>query len=346
MFTADNIFIDISLDEIYKYVSQYDIWKKYCTNFQEVNKPFLSEFYKDKNPDCRIFYDRKGNLIYKDFGELDHYFNCFYYIMFKYGCSYKEALRVVSKDFDILKINNNYRPKILEIENKQFSNIHLNKINIIPRDWNLYDYKYWFNQYSINFEDLDEDGIIPCRNMVLTKNDRTITFTNTNENPIYAYKEYDWESNEFLGYKIYTPLNSNKNFKFIACNNISKSIINWNKLPEKGDLLLITKSRKDRLCCKKLSFDSIATQNEGMFLPEKLAENIKSRFKKILILFDNDEQGIKSANKIQSLYGFKCIFIPLEYECKDISELIAKIGLKEAKKVLNKLINERLEKNT
>jgi hypothetical protein len=129
----------------------------------------------------------------------------------------------------------------------------------------------------------------------------------------------------------------------MCCSDISRSIVGFKKLPSTGEILIITKSRKDKICCNMLKYYSISTQAETNILDPKLVDNIRPRFKYVIVFFDNDDTGIKTVDKITLEYGFKSIIIPLEYKAKDLSELIGLRGEKEAKTILNNLINDAIK---
>jgi len=115
-------------------------------------------------------------------------------------------------------------------------------------------------------------------------------------------------------------------------------VILRNKLPIKGNLLFITKSRKDRLYLKKLGFDSISLMNEGVLLENLQYNELKYRFKDIILFYDNDVTGIEISHKIANMYNIQEIFIPIELGCKDISEVVKKYSLEYAKDLINSLI--------
>lgn len=339
MFNADKINPDIDIKELFSKVSEYDIFKKYCTNFEEIDKSFLSEFYNDTNPGCRIYQNKNNKLYYKDFGNGDH-LGCINYVMKKYYCNFKEALNIISNDFGLLTFNLKEKPEFILSET--ITNLNKPKfkpfITINSRNWNITDYNYW-SKYNITFDLLEKYDVIPCKNIYLHKLNKTIVFNNTDSNPIYAYR-FTHEGK--YSYKIYFPLNVNKKHKWLFSGGYSENIEGFDQLPLFGDLLIITKSLKDIICCKLCGYDAISLQGEANKLSIDLMNKLKKRFNNFILFYDNDEQGIKSAHKITSNYDFKSIIIPLEYDCKDLSELIAKNGLNEANVILNKLINDTI----
>lgn len=342
MFTAKNVYIEIDVKELEKSVTEYEIFKKYCTNFEQLNKSFLSDLYTDSRPSCRIFKGANGRLIYNDFGKPEHYFGCYDYLQAKFNVSFKEVLRIVANDFGLLKITPESKPKfllgeekmeVLEQEKEQV------KINIYKREWNLWDMYYW-KRFRIGFNDLDAEEVIPLTKYDLIKDDNTLTFYNTNQNPIYAYTERNWETGEFLGYKIYSPLNIKKEYRFISCTDVSKSIIGWHSLPKTGDMVILTKSRKDVMCLKALGYSAFSLQSEGTPVPEFIANDVKRRFKKVYVLYDNDSTGIFMSNNICKKYGF--VNLNIDYpttNSKDISEYISKHSSQQTEDYLKKLIN-------
>jgi len=76
-----------------------------------------------------------------------------------------------------------------------------------------------------------------------------------------------------------------------------------------------------------------------------IIEDFFVKFKKIYILFDNDEAGIKGAAKLYnqlSAYFNKDslvnVTVPLETECKDISDFYAMYGKEETLNLLTRKI--------
>lgn len=341
MFTVDELYTNIRISDIEAVASELDIFKKYCSNFTELNKDFKSEFYDDKKPDCRVYISDNGKLKYHDFGAKDDHFNCYTYVMRKYSCNFRECLKIIANDFNIkgtsepfnMQPNTNftkervvhfpYVPKVKPI------------IKIVSRNWNLTDYEYWYKQYKISFEWLMSYNVIPCQYVYLQKGQETTVFTESKVSPIYAYK-FIFEG--VVSYKIYFPLSTNKKFKWLFSGITANNIEGFDQLPDKDDLLIITKSLKDVICCRLCGYSAISLQGEGNKLSTDLFNKLNSRFIRFIVLYDNDDGGKEGSAEMVKKYGFKSIIIPPEYECKDLAELIAKIGLKEAKTVLESIL--------
>lgn len=330
MFNADDVIVTLTKDQLFQHLSEYDIWLKYCSNFKEINKSFCSELYKDNNPSCRIQQLASGMLIYKDFGTGDTY-SCFTYVMTKYGRTYQEALNIIANDFGLLKIRTKQKPLFLigKEEDRNNKTVVSSKslISIVPRNWNLGDYNYW-NQYGITFDLLEEFDVTACKYVYLHKGNKTIVFSNTPNNPIYAYR-FTYEG--MYSYKIYKPLEPNKKYKWLFSGGSKENIEGFYQLPLFDDLLIITKSLKDCICYKILGINAISLQGEMNKLDNQLLAKLKYRFKEIKIQYDEDETGIKAANKLHTSHNLPILRIPFEYKSKDISDLIKNCGIKEAK---------------
>jgi 5S rRNA maturation endonuclease (ribonuclease M5) len=340
MFSANHIDIKeekVTLDIIQSRVSELDIFKMYCNNFTEIGKCFKSEFYEDNNPSCVIYQNKNNKLNYKDFGSDDH-LDCYAYIMKKYNCNFSESLNIIASDFNILSIKvdvpvdyvlgSNYNKQSLVTYKKP-------EISIVPRNWNIVDYNFWTKRYGFEFKILEEYDIVPLEYCYLHKGDKTIVFKYDKLNPMYAYRfTFDGK----FSYKIYWPLSPDKKRKWLFSGGSSYNIEGEDCLPLHGDLLVITKSLKDIIALKLMGYNAISLQGEANRLEQSMVDRFLKRFKEIIILYDNDEQGVKSSNKITSNYGFRSVFIPKEYNSKDPSELIENLGFKDAKIIIDSII--------
>lgn len=333
MFDAKNIYPEITIGQIFSSISEYDIFLRYCNNFKEIDKAFLSEFYEDKKADCYISQSKSNRLYYKDFGEAET-LSCFEYVMKKYSCTFKESLHIICNDFNLFDVRSDLKPSLYIGREK--SDVILkpkvrSTITIFPRNWDYNDYLYW-SKYEITFELLDEYDVIPCKHVYLHKNEKTIIFNHNKFNPIYAYK---FVFDDKYSYKIYKPLSPDKKYKWLFSGGVRYNIEGEDQLPLHGDLLIITKSLKDVMCLRVLGYSAISLQGEANRLERDLVDKMLKRFNEIAVLFDNDETGMKYSKIINDEYGFKIFFVPLNSGCKDVSDYIKKNGIREAKKMLN-----------
>lgn len=71
---------------------------------------------------------------------------------------------------------------------------------------------------------------------------------------------------------------------------------------EGGDLLIITKSLKDVMCCYEMGFNAIAAASETVFIPEDILRSLRSKWKHIVILYDRDQTGMLKARQYSKQY--------------------------------------------
>lgn len=337
MFNADNIIPNID-KRLIDNISDLELFKYYCSNFEEINKKFCSELRTDRNPSCYIYIKPNNKLAYKDFGSGEHY-SPIEYIMKKYGLLYSECLNVIFNDFKLSnKIIPICKPENLigyESVSDELKTPLKAKIYISSRNWRLCDNKYW-GQYYITFDLLEKYNVIPCQKVFLyTKSDKMVEFSHRENNPIYAYKFI--KPGGEISYKIYFPYEE-KHKKWLFSGGSSEDIEGYDELPWIGDLLILTKSLKDCMVYNILGYNAISLQGEANKVPKELIDKLLKRFNRIIVNYDNDEQGIKSSRKININYGFKEIFIPIESKCKDLSDYIKMYGIEKTKILLNECI--------
>ena len=322
MFDLKDAYSNITLDDIFSRVSEYELWKYYCHNFQEIDKSFRSEFYNDNNPACRIYKSSNNRLRYKDFGTGEN-LSIIEYIQQKYNSTFNECLNIISNDFKLKhgQLLVNKQQRIIQLD-ETITIRPKTKINIVTQPFKLTDYNYW-NQYQIPLSLLEEYNIFACKYVSLIKGDKIITFTYSNSNPIYAYRFL--HEGEY-SYKIYFPY-AEKRYKWI--NNCNDAIIQgYDQLSINPKPVILTKSLKDVLCYRLIGYDAIALQSEVNKLPKDLD---------VIVNYDNDEEGIRSTNKLVEKYNFKYFYID---GAKDLSDYIKEFGLTNAKQQVDDKINQ------
>jgi hypothetical protein len=299
-------------------ITEYDIFVYYCPNFKELGKKFNSDIREDNSPTVYIT-PYNGKLLYKDFGNSDHTFDCFNYVKYKYNCSFIEALRIIDCDFNLglsaNKDNIKFTMGYMAYKQKKPT---FNKQQVIIRKkkrlWNKDDAKFW-SKYLISKKTLTSFAVEPISYFWVNNNRFTCKSIS------YAFKFKN-------RYKIYSPY-EDKN-KWLSNTN-KADIQGYNQLPNKSERLIITSSLKDVMCLHTAGYHAIAMQSEMQMPDEKLISELKERFNTIEILYDNDftkksNPGQTMAKKICDLYGFKNIYLPDELESKDPSDLVNKVG--------------------
>ena len=141
--------------------------------------------------------------------------------------------------------------------------------------------------------------------------------------------------------KIYLPSKRGSKF-FTNCNTLITQ--GYNQLPLKGDLLFITSSLKDVIILNTIGFEAVAPSNENIFIPKYVFENLKKRFKKIILFYDNDfiknqNWGKLFAQKHSKKYNIPYILLPDNTE-KDPSDFSKHYGKAELLSIIKIRLND------
>ena len=312
----------LTKDIILSKVSEEQIFAYYIGTEIRSKKLFCSKLRNDRNPTCSLYKNKSGNLIYKDFAT-NQSLNVFGYVMELFHCTYPEALKIIANDFGIkrdtsLKKNKGkIISKDFKIEEKEFS-----KIQVEIQDFTELELKWWA-KYGITKELLKEYNIYSCKHVFL--NDQLIA-KSKQHCPIFGYYGgiVKQDGNKFELWRIYFP--KNKSCKFIGNWN-TKMIQGYKQLPDKGKLLVITKSMKDVMTLKSLGIAACAPNSESQFISDKVLSDLKSRFKHIVVLFDLDHAGIQFSKKIKKEHPKLTVtLLPRTHRCKDISDYYKQFG--------------------
>ena len=313
----------LSKDTILSKVSEYQIFKYFCTNFKDLGTKFLSDLRPDKTPTVSIalIHDK---LHYKDFGFPEHSFDCFSYVGFKYNIDFFRVLTLIDCTFGFGLSSGSARSKSFKVpENKETNVAHRStKISVKVRSWEKQDEEFW-TQFGISKQILRKFDVLPISYYWINETRFTC------HTPSYRYR---FET----GYKIYSPYETEYKWK----SNVGmESLQGYTQLPEQGEIVFITSSLKDVMCLGVLDYPSIALQSEMLVPKESLIQELKERFQQVIIFYDNDylnpnNPGQAMAEKICAKYQLKNLCIPDKYREKDISDLIKSYDLQTAKNVI------------
>lgn len=330
----------LNSDNVYRFITNADIFKKYCDPKMKFNTPFSSPLRKDSNPSFVIY--KKGFFIDFATGEKG---SAITFVMRLNQINYNDALRVIVRDFDLGSRFISFTRSTFATVNAEFKNpkntLSLDgaKLSVKKRDFNEDDKEYW-SQYNINSEDLKIARIVPISHFFID------TKMFIADKLAYAFLE---NKDGKLTYKIYQP--KNKFIKWMSGNDSSVWEL-WDQLPKSGKYLVITSSRKDAVCViKNLKVPSTARQSEATVPKAQVIKELHERFPIIFILMDNDfgkqkNWGQIAAQKLIDQYPFMInIVIPEETGCKDFSDLVSKYGSDKASSILRTIISREMKKS-
>ena len=297
-------------DVILKKISSYDIFRHYCPSFKEIGSRFCSEFREDTSNDSVII-NWNGSLLYKDFGNPEHTFNCFTYVSYKYSCTFNEALLFIDTAFGL-----NLGPKtsVVGVEgprpklygHKVIENKRVTIIKKKRRPWNMYDQMFW-TPFNITKKILEDFLVEPISHFWINENRFTC------KSITYAYRIG-------LKYKIYSPKEKDKKW---FSNTNSTQIQGLHMVKNLAGTLVITSSLKDVMTLYSMGIPAIAFQSETTMPDENIVDKLKSHFNCIILFYDMDLAGKKMAEKICGTFGFLNAELDPHWASKDISDFIA-----------------------
>jgi hypothetical protein len=148
----------------------------------------------------------------------------------------------------------------------------------------------------------------------------------------YGYFREDGEL-----YKIYMPKVTEK--KFIKVQNYVQGI---DQLKYEAKYLVITSSLKDLMCFNKLGIgnvECIAPDSENTMIGESVMGKLSNQYSKIIVLFDNDEPGIKAAQRYKDKYGYDYVVLDMS---KDLSDSVKDHGVEAVRDKLLPLLKQSL----
>lgn len=296
--------------DFYRFVMrQYGVELKRGHNFQ-IRNPF----YKDTNPALEIC-PKNGEYLFHDFGDNNYEGDVIVFAGLYYKLDYKKDLpQILERACMDLKLNitDERFSETIEhstlIEGKNdMSNINVKENNhpINIKDFSNFEKNYWL-QYGIDTKILDKFLVKSLASFSLkNKNGEENNFFSTPNNPIFVYI-----INE-LCFKIYRPYD--KNYKFFYIGKKPKDyIFGLGLLPENGETLFITAGEKDVMTLTAFGYNAITLNSETANLDNNLLEELQSRFRYIIILYDIDETGLKQSEKISKENNLKRIVLPDE----------------------------------
>lgn len=234
------------------------------------------------------------------------------------------AVKIIKDYSDYLKSGNKkFEVKDFKVEGKY----KVKSIN--PRNWNKLDQSYW-TKYNIDSKILEAYNIQPLDSYILEKEDTEKRLE------IKAQFMYGYFNDKNELYKIYTPKLKKKFFK------VKSYIQGLDQLKYDKPYLVICSSMKDLLALHKLgmkNIESIAPDSENTMLPDSLMNEFIQKYKKVCVLFDNDEAGLRAMQKYNQEYNIPYVHLKLE---KDLSDSVEQHGVRNTMYHLYPLITKAL----
>ena len=308
-------------------LDQLNCWRVIYGYQVELNKPVKCILRDDTTPNAYLRRSQTGNIVLYDYARNKAY-NLIEAAKIYYNLPYKQALYKLAEidrlDVNSMTINKdpvvkfNFILKAVPFTDKEKNPVYLRR-----------DKEYWCKRH-ISSDNLREDSVYSCRSYSHnSRNNPKVLIHRKCISPTYLILVND-------GCKLYIP-EENVFMTTLKANDVG----GMDKLPEKGDLLIITKGYKEYRHFKNIGYNAVWVQGEAMIPDDYILKNLTQRFSQILVIFDNDmaglEGGIKLEDKLNSLKKTcaRNVYIKINDNCKDVDDLIVKYPYKLIKKLLH-----------
>ena len=312
--------MSLSLKDLLEKLDDYTIYSYYLGSFKPktlMNSPLRPD---DKIPSFAIFPSKTGDLLFKDHGTGESGNALKFMKLYRQLDTREEIERELLKIVKCVNPTQTARKAVRVAENASTT-----LIGIVRQPFTEVDKQYW-KQFHISTDTLRLFNVFSIKYFLCNNIVRGVY---KEDNPMYAYKVDD-------KFKIYRPLASKYTKWRTNLNNTN--IQGYAQLPEKGNLLIITKSLKDVMCLYEMGFTAISPSSETTFLPDNVLKSLHKRFKNIIILYDRDQAGVKNARQYSKEYGLDAIFIHKKFKAKDVSDAVKANGFVVVKEWLTKTV--------
>lgn len=314
-----------------------DVFKHFIgSRFSKIGKSFKSPFYQDNRASCYVYYDNKSGIYkFKDFGDSEYSGDCFFMVgkIFALECDdrtdFLRILEIIDRELYLNLEDNPQKLDRLVRENaplltraSKIASIHdgfetaKSKLPIKAKDFSDSELAFWA-QYGITKEVLERYNVSSIESFHgINKEGKEYDLLSTEQEPIFGYQGRRHT-------KLYLP---NSRLRFLYTGEITESyVFGIEQLPVRGDILFITGGEKDVLSLVSHGFNAICLNSETAHIPKNLLRGLSYRFKHITLLYDVDETGLKSMEKLTEdlkRYFIQSLKLPLagDKKQKDISD--------------------------
>lgn len=339
-----------------------DVFKHFLgRNFIQTNKAFKNPFYQDTKASCNVYFDKAANIYkFNDFGNSDYSGDCFNLVakLYQLDCNkaqdFIQVLHVINEQLHLQLVTNerstneahkhpnrnrDYVPQKAIQDQKVINNPDIESIPLFnPVQFKALsedELAYW-SSYGIGIDILNRYQVKAIQQLTgINKECKNYTIRYSSQEPMYGY-----QGRKHL--KIYRPFSK---IRFLYTGTMPENyVFGFEQLAIRGDILFITGGEKDVMSLAAQSFNAICFNSETAHIPKNIVRGLSYRFKHIVLLYDVDETGLSSMEKICKEYPIvKSLRLPLSgaKNEKDISDYF-KLG--HTASDLMKLFLEMLDK--
>jgi hypothetical protein len=277
----------------------------------------------ERTPSMCIYYDKNSIYKYKDFST-GKGGSAVDLVKDLYNLPFHKASQLIVENYNDYVLHNNGGYDIEKFQRASKYKVTSHK----TRGWTTQDQYFW-TQFNIGSKLLEAHNVRPLESYCMTKDDNELCIKGLY---LYGYFKADGTL-----YKIYQPKTLDK--KFIKVTDYIQGMHQCTG----ENYLVITSSLKDIMSIKslKLQMDVIAPDSENTMIKQDVMEELNEKYKKIIILFDNDDAGIKAMQTYKEKYPYvELAILPMS---KDVSDSIKDYGAKEVRNRLVPILDKKIQ---
>ncbi len=314
-------------ESILEMVDEYSLYCYYSgIEDLKLNHTYPAPFRNDPIPSFVVFRSTRSTMVeymWKDHGRRE---SGDIFGLVKKMCqlgSTQEALARISQDFGLGYDTPLIKDSKIVLYNKPTENKV--KIRVAARPFSLSGMSFW-NQFGIDQSLLDLYNVEQIKWYWSYEGQPTPYWV---PDPTFSYRVGQY-------YQIYSPF-APKTDKFR--NDLPENyFFGYIQLPSTGKKLIIDKSSKDVIFCKRLGYDAVCGKSETTFIPVNKMLELKERFEEIYLMLDNDDAGVRMTKKYLELYPWLMPrFLPTEV-AKDKTDACKIIGIDATSTLIKDLL--------
>jgi hypothetical protein len=283
-------------------------------------KKFINPFRRDNTPGCTFFYNPSGKLIFRDFAKGS--FDCFDIAGMRTGLEKSELIHCIASDMGSGQ-RKQWQHESYSYSPTAYESIETS-IECAFTPFIEKDFQYWA-QFGINEETLNRYEVKRVSQANINgktwylKNALDVCYQYTNEGRVKLYRPFARKEKKFRN------------------NYIESTLPGYERLPERGAKLFITKAEKDMMTLATMGANALSLKSEtSTNLPQDKVDSIMRRFDRIYVWLDADTVGRHRTEVLENKYGF----IPLYHDAsfgKDLSDIYKNVGKEKFKQIANSL---------
>lgn len=316
-------------DWVLQRVTQEQIMQRYLGVTIQTKHKFCSPLRPDRSPTCGFKY-YGGRLRFRDWAKVGSHTtqDCFDVVQETFSCDFQTALQIIARDFDLKKVDPIYKPyrTASVLARRQNLDRRRTQIGVKRRSWTQQDADY-LKSFGISRAICEQYNVFPLATLWI--DDKIIWNHKISDPALGYYFGTDDEKNQHWKIYFWKRQRKNKTPRFYS--NTSR-LQGYNQLPDKGEIVVVTKSLKDVMTLARLGVDSFAPQSESIILDNALLDELRERFNRVVALYDRDKAGKQALIKLKEL-GCIPLMIPNQYGSKDVSDLVQEHGLAVAEEL-------------